>query len=104
MTATGGVTTGGEPTWFRQLAVNASATLATLLRKPRVPATCRPSWRNPGRLVAILAVTVVAIAFAMAFVDNRTALAARNLPPRLVEAFDEITDYGKGVWLLVPIG
>jgi len=103
MTATGGVTAPGEPTRSRQLAANISATLATLLRKPR-PLVRRPAWRSSGRLLLIVLMTIAAVVAAMAFLDNRAALAARGLPPWLVAAFDEFTDFGKSGWFLVPTG
>ena len=54
--------------------------------------------------MSIVLITVAAIVFAMAFLDDRAALAARTLPPWLVAAFDEFTDFGKSAWFLVPIG
>ncbi len=105
MTATGGITAGGEPTRSRQLAANVSATLATLLRKPR-PATPprRPAWRSARRVWLIILITIALVIAAMAFLDDRAAIAARELPPRLVAAFDEFTDFGKSGWFLVPVG
>lgn len=104
MTATSGMTTGREPTRLRQLAANASATLSTLLRKPRPVPTRRPAWRSSGRVLLIILITIVLVAAAMAFLDDRAALAARNLPDRLVSAFDEFTDFGKSGWFLFPTG
>ncbi len=40
----------------------------------------------------------------MAFLDGRVTIAARSLPPWLVAAFDEFTDFGKSGWFLVPAG
>lgn len=104
MTATGGVTAGGEPTRMRQLAANVSATLATLMRKPRGLATRRLLWRAPRRLILLTLITIAAIAAAMLFLDARATVAARNLPSWLVAAFDEFTDFGKSGWFLMPIG
>lgn len=104
MTATGGVTAGPGPTRLRQLAANITATLATLLRKPRGPADRRPAWRTLPRLLMLVLITIAAVAAAMAFLDDRATIAARNLPPWLVAAFDEFTDFGKSGWFLMPIG
>ncbi len=40
----------------------------------------------------------------MAFLDDRATHTARNLPPWLVATFDEITDFGKSGWFLMPAG
>jgi len=58
----------------------------------------------PTRRLAIGAVAGVAlVGIAMAFVDARGVTVARALPPWLVETFNEITDYGKSGWFLVPL-
>jgi undecaprenyl-diphosphatase len=104
MTATGGTATGQEPTRLRQLATNFSATLATLMRKPRPPAGRWPTSSAPARLAVIALVTIAAVAMAMMFLDGRAAIAARQLPSWLVAAFDEFTDFGKSGWFLMPSG
>ena len=104
MSATGGATAGGTPSRLRQLAANVSATTATLLRKPRSPAGRRLAWQSPRRLIVLALITVVLVAAAMAFLDARATVVARNLPHWLVAAFDEFTDFGKSGWFLMPIG
>ena len=104
MTATGRMTAGGDPKRSRQLAANLSATLATLMRKPRATDGRRPSWASPAHLLIGALIAIAAIAAAMAFLDGRAIIVARNLPPWLVATFDEITDYGKSGWFLVPAG
>ena len=39
----------------------------------------------------------------MAFLDARAVMFARTLPPWLVDTFNEITDYGRSGWFLVPL-
>ena len=104
MTAAGRMTAGGAPKRSRQLAANLSATLATLMRKPRATDGRRPSWASLTHLFIAALIAITAIAAAMAFLDGRAIIVARNLPPWLVATFDEITDYGKSGWFLVPAG
>jgi undecaprenyl-diphosphatase len=47
---------------------------------------------------------LVLVAFAMQFLDARAVAFARALPAGVVEAFNEITDFGKSGWFLVPLG
>jgi membrane-associated phospholipid phosphatase len=104
MTATGGMATGGDPRRSRQLAVNLSATLATLIRKPRLTDGRRPAWSSPGTWLIGGLITIAVVAAAMVFLDGRAMNFARGLPPRLIGAFDEFTDFGKSNWLLIPPG
>jgi undecaprenyl-diphosphatase len=89
---------------LRQFAANLLATLATLMRKPRTTDGRRPSWPSPGRLWVGAVVAIAVVAAAMAFLDGRVVIAARGLPPWFVAIFDEITDFGKSGWFLVPAG
>ena len=104
MSATGGMTTGGDPGRLRQFAVNFSATFATLMRKPRAANGRRPAWPSRRRLWVGAVAAIAVVAAAMAFLDGRAVIASRNLPLWLVAAFDEITDFGKSGWFLVPLG
>jgi undecaprenyl-diphosphatase len=104
MTATGGVAAGNHPRRLRQFASNLLATLATLMRKPRRGGGRPPSWRTLRRFVIGALVTIAAVAAAMAFIDGRAVNVARNLPPWLTATFDEITDFGKSGWFLMPAG
>jgi len=104
LSAAGGATTGGDPKRLRQFAANLLATLATLVRKPRARDGRRPFWTSPGRLCVGAVVTIAVVAAAMAFLDDRATHGARNLPAWLVATFDEITDFGKSGWFLMPAG
>jgi undecaprenyl-diphosphatase len=58
----------------------------------------------PRRRLALGALAGSAlVAFAMIVVDARTVNFARDLPPWLVDTFNEITDYGKSGWFLIPL-
>ena len=104
MSAAGGAATGGNPKRWRQFAANLSATFATLIRKPRAIDGRRPSWPSPARLGVGVLITIFAVAAAMMFLDSRLTHLARTLPQWLVATFDEITDFGKSGWFLMPAG
>ncbi len=70
-------------------------------REPRFAAA--PAWRSPLRLGLGALVVIAAITAAMIMVDAPAIGAARRLPEWLVALFDQVTDFGKSVWLLVPI-
>ncbi len=104
MSAAGGAATGGNPKRVRQLTANLVATFATLIRKPRAVDGRRPTWPSPVRLCAGALITIAAVAAAMMFLDDRLTHFARTLPQWLVATFDEITDFGKSGWFLMPAG
>lgn len=104
MTATGGVAAGGDRKRSRQFAANLSASFATLVRKPRAMSGRRPSWSTPQRWLIGIVISIGVIAAAMIFLDGRAMIVARNLPEWLIAAFDEITDFGKSGWFLMPAG
>jgi undecaprenyl-diphosphatase len=56
------------------------------------------------RLVAAALAGVVLVALAMLFIDARGVTFAGTLPLWLVDTFNEITDFGKSGWFLIPIG
>jgi membrane-associated phospholipid phosphatase len=86
---------------LRAIAANVGAWLS-LIGRPRRFAASRllPPTR---RLVVGAIVGVVLVAAAMAFLDARGVSFAHTLPPWLVDTFNEITDYGKSGWFLVPL-
>jgi undecaprenyl-diphosphatase len=70
-------------------------------RKPRFAST--PTWRRPLRLgIGAVAVAVI-VAATMIVVDAPAVVVAQRMPEWLIEAFDQVTDFGKSVWFLVPI-
>ena len=76
------------------------AGLALLLRPPRFKAS---RLLFQPRHVALGALAVILVLAAMVFVDARAAAFAHTLPFALVEAFNEITDFGQSGWFLVPL-
>jgi membrane-associated phospholipid phosphatase len=81
---------------------NARNALVLILRSPVVPPTHLVARRQLYRVIAILA-CLVAVA-AMIFVDERAYQLALRLPMWVVDAFYEITDFGRSGWVLVPTG
>jgi membrane-associated phospholipid phosphatase len=56
------------------------------------------------RLVIGGLIGVALIAFAMTFLDARGVTFAHGLPPNVVDTFNEITDFGRSGWFLLPLG
>jgi membrane-associated phospholipid phosphatase len=84
--------------WAR---ANVARSFAFFGRKPR--STVTPRWRRPLRLgVAALAMIAV-IAATMSVADAWAVAAGQRVPERLIVLFDRVTDFGKSVWLLVPL-
>jgi membrane-associated phospholipid phosphatase len=85
----------------RGAAANIAAWLALTVRPRRFKAS---RLLPPARRLAFGAlIGVVLVAVAMLLLDARSVAFARAMPPWLVELFNEITDYGKAGWFLVPI-
>jgi membrane-associated phospholipid phosphatase len=55
-------------------------------------------------LSAILVGAIAAIVLTVFFVDAWSVAAVQRLSPGLIAFFDDITDYGRSNWFLVPIG
>jgi undecaprenyl-diphosphatase len=89
---------GARPQWVRG---NAACYLALFRRKPRAPAM--PMWRTPYRVGVAAIVVVVLTAETMIAVDAWAVTLVRRMPEWLITTFDQVTDLGKSVWLLVPV-
>jgi len=90
------------PPWGSYVVANVVAGLTTPFRAPRGAWTSRlmPAWRR----YAPYALPIVAvIAGCMAFVDAPMMRAAEALPRGVLDAFNELTDYGRGAWPLIPL-
>src|SRR5207248_11136685 len=89
-------------TGVRRVAANATAWLALMVR----PRRFKESRLLPPRLRLLLGALAGAlfVAFAMLVLDSPGVAFAKSLPIWLVETFNEITDFGKSGWLLVPLG
>jgi membrane-associated phospholipid phosphatase len=81
---------------------NTRNAVALLLRPPVVPPARLVAKRQHYRVVAVLACLVVVAS--MFFVDERVYRLALRLPVGVVDAFYEITDFGRSGWVLVPTG
>ncbi len=91
----------GGTTRLQWMRANAASFFALFGRPPRFAAT--PVWRTPSRLGAAALAAVAAIAATMVVVDAWSVGVAQRVPEWLIEALDQITDFGKSVWFLVPI-
>ena len=86
---------------MQRLRANVAGYFALFGRKPRFTAT--PAWRTPDRFGVGAVVVVAAIAVTMVAVDARAIQVAQRVPPWLIEIFDQVTDFGKSGWFLVPL-
>jgi undecaprenyl-diphosphatase len=84
--------------WLRS---NAADYFALFSRRPRF--SVRPAWRDPLRLGAGAVLVIVIVAATMAMIDAPSVGVAQRVPEWLGGVFDEVTDFGKSVWILVPI-
>jgi membrane-associated phospholipid phosphatase len=96
--ATGG-RTASRPNWLR---TNARQYFSLLRRKPRASVT--PAWRAPLPLAIGAAAAIVIVVATMLLTDASAITVARGLPEPFVAVFDVITDFGKSVRFLVPVG
>jgi undecaprenyl-diphosphatase len=86
--------------WLRQVRANAQATLATLMRPPRRELL----WPNAAQLALFVVGGAVVVLAVMVQVDGWSLAHIRKLPAGLVEAFNRLTDLGKGGVFLWPLG
>jgi membrane-associated phospholipid phosphatase len=70
-------------------------------RRQRLATNFVPAWR---RLKIHAAITICAVALSMLWLDTPVHKFAAGLPPWLVDAAYEITDFGRSGWILVPVG
>ena len=89
----------GSRSRLRSFRENAAAYLALFRRKPRRLASTRR-----GRLPLWLVTGIALIACTMILVDACAVGAAQRLPSWLISVLDEITDFGRLTWILVPTG
>jgi membrane-associated phospholipid phosphatase len=90
------------PSWPRWVRANVAGALAMLLRTPR--SAVRPPWFSAVRLGAVTLATAAVVGLLMVFVDASAIAAARRLPVWVFAVFDEITDFGRSGWFLIPLG
>jgi undecaprenyl-diphosphatase len=81
---------------------NVRNALILLLRPPVFAPARLVAMRQHYRVVAILA--ALAVVASMFFIDERAYRLALRLPMGVVDAFYDITDFGRSGWVLVPTG
>jgi undecaprenyl-diphosphatase len=87
----------------RRTATNLAAWSALLVRSPRANVV-HAAWWPLSRLAIGSVITIVVVAAAMILLDTWAIAHYRAWPLWLVRVFDEITDFGKAEWFLVPTG
>lgn len=86
--------------WLRQVRANAQATFATLMRPPRRALL----WPSAAQLALFVVGGAVVVLAVMVQIDGWSLAHVRRLPVSLVEAFNRLTDLGKGGVFLWPLG
>ena len=71
------------------------------VRPARWPSAFQTLWQ---REMATMLVIAFVVGISMGWVDVPLARAMADLPPWVTSAFDEITDFGRASWSLVPLG
>jgi membrane-associated phospholipid phosphatase len=93
---------GAPETGPRRIAGNLAAWLALVVRPVRFK---RSRLLPPRRRLAFGALAgVLLVAAAMLWLDAPGVAFAKSLPLRVVATFNELTDFGKSNWFLIPIG
>jgi membrane-associated phospholipid phosphatase len=87
----------------RRIGANLAAWSALLVRSPRAN-VAHAAWWPLSRLAIGGAMTIAAVAAAMILLDGWAIAHDRAWPLWLVRVFNEITDFGKAEWFLVPAG
>ncbi len=89
------------PQWVR---ANVMQWFALIGRPARVKAAATLPWRAPLRLAIGAVIVAVLIAATMVAFDAWAIGEAQRLPLWLTTVFEELTDFGKSGWFLVPTG
>jgi membrane-associated phospholipid phosphatase len=89
-------------TGLRRVGANLKAWLSLVVRPPRFKE--RRLLPPRRRLVLGGLAGIVLVAFCMIVLDARAMTLAGTLPLWVVDTFNEITDYGRSGWTLIPIG
>lgn len=89
-------------TGLRRVTGNLATWLALPLRARRAPAA---RLLPPARRLAFGALAgAVLVAAVMLLLDRRGVAFAQSLPLWVVDTFNELTDFGRSNWFLIPIG
>jgi len=89
-------------TGLRRVPANLKAWLSLIVR----PRRFKESRLLPPRRRLVLGgmAGVALVAFCMIVLDARGVTSAAGLPLWVIQTFNEITDYGRSGWTLIPIG
>lgn len=88
-------------TWLRS---NAASWFALIGGRPRAEAAAKLAWRAPLRLGTGGLLVLALLAGTMNTFDAWAITQAQRLPLWLARLFDEVSDFGKSGWILVPTG
>jgi undecaprenyl-diphosphatase len=88
--------------WPRRARANIAQGLALLVRAPR--ARAKPLWRAYSRLVVGVLVALAVLVAMMLLVDGSVVAMAKGAPRWLPAVFDQLTDFGRSGWFLIPLG
>ena len=96
-----GVAKTGEGAFLRRAACRMVAWLS-LPGRPRHVRAARmlPPWR---RLALGVLIAVICVGAAMILLDARALAFVRTFSIRTVDVFNEITDFGRSSWVLIPL-
>ena len=90
--------------WPRWIGANVVQWIRLIGRPARTGASAASTWRAPLRLAVGAAVVTGLIAGTMIALDAWAVSGAQRLPFWLTNIFDELTDFGKSSWFLIPTG
>jgi len=90
--------------WPQWACTNVAQWLVLLGRPARARAAATMAWRAPLRLAVGAVIVTALIAGTMVAFDAWAIRAVERLPSWLIAVFDELTDFGKSGWFLVPTG
>ncbi len=91
------------PSTARRLNANVIASIKRLTRPIDWRRTF-PFLYDPRQVLIGAAVVLAVILLGMALVDSGATRLARTLPRSVVDFFNFLTDFGKGAWVLWPLG
>ena len=105
MTVAGPLEQGAPPVpVLRRTAVHLVAWLAALVAPARAGAAMSLLRPPLSRLAIGTVIAIAAVAVAMLLLDSRAIAQHGRIPSWLVDVFNELTDFGKSEWFLLPTG
>jgi membrane-associated phospholipid phosphatase len=95
---------GPATTVARRTVLNLTRWLASIVSGRRVrPASARPAWARPGRLLLGAGAAFAVILATMVWVDDLGIALQRRLSQPQIDLFDAVTDLGRSGWVLTPV-